>query len=151
ARTVLLAGNHDLRTLLGLLYAGATDPRHAHLFARLGQKSLRLFQEVYEEYLAGAGKKLLSVPEAKKRLFPGSTWYTEFPKVARGLVPEKKLEKELVRIREKEADIISACSSGSFTLPMLWAAIQKCKKLFLGKGGEFCWLGQQMELAYRAG
>jgi hypothetical protein len=49
----LLTGNHDLRMLVGLIYGGARDPRHAHLFVRLGKKSIPLFREIFDHYIAG--------------------------------------------------------------------------------------------------
>jgi hypothetical protein len=151
ARVELLAGNHDLRTMLGLLYVGAKDPRHAHLFVRMGQKSLRLFQEVYEEFIAGSGTPIGSEASAMETLYPTADWYETFPKVVRGLVPPKKLLKELIRIREKQGDMIALSRRAGMSQGMLLAALRKCRELYLSPGGEFYWLFNEMKLAFRAG
>ena len=75
ARVELLAGNHDLRTMLGIRFTGKKETLYAHLFVRMGQKSMRLFKEVYDEYLAGTVEGgRASEREARELLFPGDDW-----------------------------------------------------------------------------
>lgn len=152
ARVELLVGNHDLRTVLGISFIGQKDVEHAHLFVRMGQKSLRLFEEVYREYFAGSG----SVPdrsdaEMRDYLFPDAAWYEAFPKKAAGLIPQKKLEKEINRIREKTREFTERCAKIGMSLSMVHAAAEKCRQLFLDEGGEFAWYFDRMKLAHRAG
>lgn len=149
ARVELLAGNHDLRTVLGVAFTGSRDPKYEHLFVRMGQKSIRLFKEIYDEYLGGA--PLPDDKELREQLFPSENWYEEFPKIAGGLIPPKKLQKELVRIRQKTHELASRCEQLGMTLPMVAAAVKKCRELFLTPGGEFHWFYARMKLAYQAG
>lgn len=152
AQVELLAGNHDLRTLLGISYIGNKEPRYAHLFVRMGRKSIRLFKEVYDEYLAGTGAgDGVDEAEVKDLLFPGEDWYEKFPEVAQGLIPPKKLEKELVRIREKERELSQRVAKTGMTLGQVYAAVEKCRELFTRPAGEFSWFFREMKLAYRGG
>lgn len=152
ARVELLAGNHDLRTALGVSYLGATDPRYAHLFVRMGQKSLRLFEEVYREYIAGGGASFNEDEETvRSELFPAQDWYESFPEAVGGLIPKKKLQKELSRIREKTQEFTDRCAQLGMSLAMVRAAAHKCRELFLEPGGEFYWYFERMNLAYRSG
>jgi broad specificity phosphatase PhoE len=49
ADVTILAGNHDLRTYLGLAYAGRRETKLQHLFVRMGKKTMPLFLEIREE------------------------------------------------------------------------------------------------------
>ena len=49
-RFTLLCGNHDVRTFLGLRHAESQDVRLAHLFVRMGQKTVTLFKEVFDAW-----------------------------------------------------------------------------------------------------
>jgi hypothetical protein len=149
----LLAGNHDVRALLGFAYAGRKEPRFAHLFVRMGQKSIPLFREIHEAYLAGGDgrRKLLKDDEVKARLFPDESWFRRFPDSVHGLVPEPKIEKEVNRIREKIQELTDRCATAGMTLGMVHAAFEKARELFLRPGGEFHWFFDRMMLAWRGG
>ncbi len=151
AEVVILAGNHDLRTYLGLARLGNKETRLAHLFVRLGGKSATLFREVYDEYLRGRSCEYLSDEEVHRRVFPDPAWYAHFPNVAGDLIHPDKLQKELVRIREKVREIDERCARMGISLGMLHAAAVQCQKLFLEPDGEFAWFFERMQLAYRCG
>lgn len=153
AKVRLLGGNHDLRTYLGIACAGRKEVRLQHLFVRMGRKTLTLLQEVYRHYVQprASGRTLLSDAAARAELFPSREWYENFREEAKGLVPAKKLEKELLRIREKIADLETYGHSYGLTLGALHATVEECRKLFLSPSGEFGWFFERMDIAYRAG
>jgi hypothetical protein len=153
ARVELLAGNHDVRALLGLVYMGRVEPQLAHLFVRMGKKSLRLFREVWDGYLAGkiAKRTLLSDRQVRARFFPSESWFDEFPKVAAGRIPPKKLQKEINRIREKIEDFLTESEQYGMSLGMVHAAAEKCRELFVGRRGRYRWFFDRMNLAKREG
>ena len=135
AELVLLAGNHDLRTLLGLAYMGDDRPRFAHLFVRMGKKSIPLMEEVRRDYLQDAPEPALSRDEVERLLFPDESWYREFPAEVGSLMSDRKLAKELRRIREKCEDLHDRCTAVGMTMPQLHQAAEKCRELFLDLGG----------------
>jgi hypothetical protein len=153
ADLVVLVGNHDLRTYMGIQSAGAKDPRHAHLFVRMGKKTVPLFKEIFDEYLAGNPREWQSLSEAeiRRQLFPDADWYRDFPGAVRGLVADAQIEKELNRIREKTVDFEASCAALGLTLGMVYAALQKARALFTQPGGEFFWLFDEMKLMHQAG
>lgn len=154
AETRILAGNHDLRTLLGIAYAGRQDrPELAHLFVRMGRKSVPLFTQIYRTYLEGGTAVRCQPSEASLRrtLFPGAGWYDAFPQAAKGLIPKKRIEKELRRIAEKTEEFHTQCAASGMTLRMLAAAVEKARALFVEPGGEFRWYFDAMQLCHRAG
>ncbi len=151
AQLRILAGNHDVRTLLGIAYAGRKETRFAHLFVRMGKKTMRLFKEVFDEYLApNPPTSYLSDDEVRALLFPEDSWYEEFPKTVEGLIPQPRIEKELVRIREKVEELTRQCAKYGMSLGMLHATWLKTKELFLD-GGEFHWFFEELQLAHRDG
>lgn len=147
----ILAGNHDLRTLVGLAYLGKTDPRFAHLFVRMGKKTIPLFKEIYDEYLEPGETSDLREHALRELLFPGERWFDEFPHVARGLIPDKKLVKELQRIREKMVELPERCEQLGLPLGVVYRAAQRAAELFLAPDGEFRWLIDRIRLADRWG
>jgi hypothetical protein len=147
----LLAGNHDLRTLVGLAYLGKTDPRFAHLFVRMGKKTMPLFREIQDGYLEPGETSERSELDLRELLFPTERWFEEFPVVARGLIPAKKLIKELARIREKMVEMPAKCEQLGLSLDVVHRAAQEAAKLFLAPDGEFRWFLDRVRLAERWG
>ncbi len=149
----ILAGNHDLRTLVGLEYLGRKEPRFAHLFVRMGKKSVPLFKEILEAYppSAAAREAAPSEDELRALMFPPESWFTDFPSAAHGLINEKKLKKELVRIREKVRELSDKVHELGLTLRDLYLAVSACREQFLGPEGEFTWFFKRMRLARRWG
>jgi hypothetical protein len=153
ARVQILAGNHDVRTLLGIACAGRKEPELAHLFVRMGRKTMTLLAEVHARYLAGTPFEggRLSDAEARARLVPDETWYDAFPAVAGPRVPPKKLAKEVGRIREKVSELEMRIFELGLTMSQVHAAVEKCRELFLTPAGELAWFFDAMQLGWRAG
>ena len=151
AKVEILAGNHDLRTLVGLAYMGRKEPRFAHLFVRMGKKTMPLFREVRREYVRDGQTSKLSEAELEAALFPDEQWFAEFPEQAQGLVPDKKIGKELGRIREKMVELREKCAALGMTLGDIHYAAQKARELFLDPAGEFHWFFERMDVAMRWG
>ena len=62
ARVKLLAGNHDVRLLMGLRAMKLKrDTLTEHLFVRMGPKVVPLLKEIHAEYLV-AGKACVAFP-----------------------------------------------------------------------------------------
>ncbi|MHA7836136.1 MAG: metallophosphoesterase family protein [bacterium] len=151
-RFTLIAGNHDVRTRLGIRFARATDPRLAHLFVRMGKKTMTLFKEVFEAHLAGGDRgERLSDDSVREQLFPSESWFEEFPRMAAGTVPPARIEKELLRVREKMAELEARCHAFGMSLGDLHATLERCERLFLEPDGEYAWVFQDMEIAHREG
>jgi hypothetical protein len=153
AEVDLLAGNHDVRALVGFVYLGRREPRLAHLFVRMGKKSVPLFKEIYESYILGtaADGDFLDDDEVRRRYFPQPSWYEDFPRAVSGLILPAKVEKEIARIREKVGELEARCLEAGMTLGQILAAAQKCRELFVEPTGEFAWFFERMRLARRAG
>ncbi len=149
----ILAGNHDLRTLLGLYYAGRRETMLQHLFVRMGKKTMPLFREVWESAkLAGeAHGELLDDAEVRRRLFPTENWYSDFRTDAAALIPPKKLLKEIQRIREKTVELEVTCKNLGMTLGEVYAALERARHMFLSPDGEFAWYFERMNLALQDG
>ncbi|MGD8885936.1 MAG: metallophosphoesterase, partial [Gammaproteobacteria bacterium] len=154
ARVKLLAGNHDMRLLMGIRAMGLErDPRTEHLFLRMGPKVVPLLKEIHTEYL-GNKKALRGIPDERKcrrKLYPSAHWFETFPKEAAWLMPEQTIERELVRMRKKLDSFEDACNEAGLTMRDVYATALKCRKLFLKPKGEFGWFFRDMQLLYREG
>ncbi|PUB76769.1 MAG: metallophosphoesterase [gamma proteobacterium symbiont of Ctena orbiculata] len=154
AKVVLLAGNHDIRVKLGIASVGMDpDPRHDHFFIRMGSKVIPMLREIVDEYLHGENA-LKGVPPSRncrRILYPPKSWFKEFPKMADWVMPEKRMVRELRRLREKIESFESDCAAAGLTLRHVYAAVMKWQQLFLTPGGEFSWFFKRMKLAYRKG
>lgn len=153
AQVVILAGNHDVRALLGMRCAGNKDPRLAHLFVRMGKKCVPLLRELLDEYAPGrAARASLAREQAlHEALSPDDAWFREFPRAAAHLVRPKKIEHELRRIREKIRDFESHCAKHGLSLEQVRTAIDLFHAQFLSPNGEFRWYFERMQLAHRRG
>lgn len=153
AEVDLLAGNHDVRALVGLEYIGRKESWLAHLFIRMGKKSIPLFKEIYDEFVAGgdAPNGVPSEDELRKLMFPDADWFVEFPKAVVGLLPPKKIDKEVSRIREKIGEFDERRLAVGLTLGMIFASVEQARKLFLDPHGEFFWFFDRMRNVRRDG
>lgn len=153
ARVVLLAGNHDMRAMVGMCCAGNKNPLLAHLFVRMGSKAVPLFREIYDAYLSDAvlQEGLAEESRLHAELFPDATWYRTFPGLVSGIVADKKIEQELLRIREKTTDMERLCAKHDLSLVRVAAVVAKFRELFLEPGGEFAWFFERMQLVHRVG
>jgi hypothetical protein len=154
ARVKLLAGNHDVRLLMGIRAMELKrDPRTEHLFVRMGDKVVPLLREVHEHYLKGKklGKHIPSEDECRERLFPSPDWFEEFPHKAHELLNEFGIRRELTRMRKKVGSFEGACRKAGLSLRDVYATALQCRELFLKRKGEFAWFFREMQLAYHDG
>lgn len=153
ARVEILAGNHDVRALVGLVYMGRKEPWLAHLFIRMGQKAIPLFREVYEAYLKDRDTSNDEAHEDRLRelLFPSESWYADFPRAVAGLVPDKMIHKEVARIREKVQEFEVRRAAQGLSLAMILAAAEKARDLFLDPQSEYAFYFRRMKLLLHAG
>jgi hypothetical protein len=152
AQVKILCGNHDLRTYLGIHYCDRKEPQLDHLFVRMGKKTVPLLKEIYDRYLSEAPlPDMESVEELKAKMYPNDSWFEQFPRVATPLIPKVKIDKELVRIREKKKEFEERCDSFGLSPQMTFAAVLKFKELFFEADGLYHWFFNDMELAYRHG
>jgi len=154
ARVKLLAGNHDVRLLMGIRAMGMKrDTRTEHLFVRMGEKVVPLLREVYDAYLKGKRRKknIPSEEACRKHLFPADDWFETFPRKAAGMLNNSSIERELKRMRRKVGNFEAAANKAGMSLRDVYATAKKCRKLFLKPGGEFAWFFKDMQLAYRDG
>jgi hypothetical protein len=154
ARVCILAGNHDVRNLLGMQAVNADiDHRNDHFFLRLGPKVVPLLVEIRDTYLTGR-KALADIPdedECRRRLFPHDDWFDEFPKIAAKHLDAKQIDRELKRIRSKFGNFEPACKDADLTMRDVYAAVMKWRELFLDPAGEFGWFFKRMRLGYHVG
>jgi hypothetical protein len=153
AEVNILAGNHDLRTYLGLHYAGRRETKLQHLFVRMGKKTMPLFREVWEAWCREGGPRepLLDDEDVRRRLFPTDSWYADFRAEVAALIPPKKLLKEIERIREKTLELEQTCKNLGMTLGEVYAALMRAREMFLSSSGEFAWYFERMNLARQEG
>ncbi len=154
ARVHVLAGNHDLRLLMGLrALDGPDDPTTDHLFLRMGPKVVPLLREVFDTYI-GDRDPLAGVPgEAvcRRRLYPSPDWFEAFPRVVAGRLSAAMIERELIRMRHKLESFPSACAAAGLSLRQVYAAALQCRRLFAAGAGEFGWFYRDMRLLLRRG
>jgi len=150
----LLAGNHDIRMLLGIRAAGMEpDPRTDHFFIRLGPKMVPFLSEIRDRYLQGK-HALRGVPdtrECRRRLYPPKSWFKEFPQLAVWAMPDSTIERELSNLRKKIKLFEAGCEQAGISLRMVYAAARKWQELFLNPKGEYAWFYKRMKLGYREG
>ncbi len=154
ARVKILAGNHDVRLLMGIRALGLErDPRTEHLFVRMGPKIVPLLKEIHTRYLSG-NKALRGIPskrECRRKLFPSARWFDEFAREAVWVMPEQGIEREVSRLRKKIVDFEKTCNDEGLSLRDIYATVYKCREHFLEPKGEFAWFFRDMQLLYREG
>ena len=154
ARVRLLAGNHDIRLLLGMQMVGRTDdPRSGHFFVRLGHKVMPLLVELRDEYLTGK-RAYADIPGEKgcrRRLFPPEKWLEHFPRFSRGVTSERAIDREIKRLKKRMDRFEEARVAHGLSMRDIYAASLAWKRLFLEPEGEFYWFYDSMRLAHRSG
>ena len=150
----LLAGNHDVRVMLGMRSVNRKPaPGCQHFFIRMGPKAVPFLKEINDNYLAQA-HSLKGIPgktRCRERLYPPEQWFDEFPLKAAGLLPQQVIEKELRRVIEKQADFEEQCEQAGLSVRRAYAAALQWQRLFLHHSGEFNWFFRRMRLAMRKG
>jgi hypothetical protein len=154
-RFTLLAGNHDLRLMLGLRVLDMKrDPRSEHFFVRLGPKVVPMLQEVHKHYLNGRKHLLHGIPDertCRRRMYPSKRWFQVFPELASSIMSEDAVEREMTRMDKKLRLFAERCAEADLSMRMAYAAAMKCRELFLEPRGEFSWFYDSMQLARREG
>ena len=157
ADLILLAGNHDIRTYLGIYYAESKDPLFDHLFVRMGKKTVPFLAEIFRGFIEGQIAEG-ATPDAVATeariyacLFPSESWYDNFPTVANSWIRPSRLAKELSRIREKTDDFKVQMAAVGLDIHKVQAALVKFRGLFVEPGGEFSWFFERMQIAHREG
>ena len=143
----LIAGNHDIRTFVGIHYMGVKSLKTSHLFTRVGGKSLTLFKEIYNRYEKELPNCPYSEDELKEILFPDEKWLQNFPNFAKNIIHPEKLEKETKRIREKILEIQEMAQKLELSLKDIWSCVIKAREIFLDKKGKYYWVFEKLELA----
>lgn len=158
ANVRLLAGNHDIRLLLGMNAVGRDrGVLEDHLFIRTAHKIVPILREIWDEHLATgrAAKRALAdvpgIPGCRRLLYPGKDWFDAFPEAARGRVRDAQIARELARVRDKCDRFEALCAELGLTLKHVCAVVPVWKRLFLSPAGEFAWLYSRMQAAHRAG
>jgi hypothetical protein len=149
---VLLAGNHDLRLLMGIGILGRPrDRRTEHFFLRMGPKIVPMLKEVDSKFLQhkGALKGVPSNAECRRRLYPSRKWFRDFPYLAQWVMPEQTLKRELERMEKKLARFEKVCGQHGLSMRRVFAAAYKCRELFLQEKGKYFWFFHSMQLAYQ--
>ena len=153
ARVRILAGNHDVRVLLGMIAVDQHKDRYnEHFFIRTGQKIIPLLKEIRDDYVTD--KEMKAVPstgECRKRLYPSEGWFDAFPHTAKGYIRPAQIRRELARIQKKYERFERVCAKHGMNLRDVYAAVEKWKQLFLEPKGEFNWFFKRMRLGLRSG
>ena len=143
ANVVILAGNHDTRSMLGML--SLTMKRSAkteHFFVRMGMKPIPLFKEIYDVYLSGKHRKKYKAPSLKKCrkiLYPSPDWADKFPAFAKQELSSGAIKKELKKTLAKMNNFEKWCDEYDLNLRQVYSAAKKWQALFLHPKGEFYW------------
>lgn len=149
---VLLAGNHDIRVLAGLIALDhQKDIRQSHFVVRMGRKTVSLFKEIFDQYKLATQVPTLTNAEAIAALSPNASWYTEFKDYADIVLTEKQLKKELKQIHKKQIDLFDACLEVGLEPKQLHQTIKFAQRLFIDPNGEFAWFFKELKLLHRSG
>ncbi|MEM7363302.1 MAG: hypothetical protein AAF525_04725 [Pseudomonadota bacterium] len=152
ADLVILAGNHDVRTWLGMRYATSKDILLDHLFVRMGRKTAPLLKEIYDRYVARQPEALQYVSaDIENALMPDDAWYSSFADAARDRIPNDQLIKEIRRIREKVNEFNASINELGLSLAQAYQSVMKFHDLFISPSGRYAWLFQEMKLAHIEG
>lgn len=152
ANVKLLAGNHDLRLITGLLaMSRQTDVGAEHLFIRMGHKVIPLFREVFDRDLRqGDWRHRVPDPErCRELLYPGPEWPRQFREYASGKLTSEAIEQEIRKLKKKLNQFERHCLKAGMSLQMIYAAAQRCVALFIEPKGEYSWFLRSMQLAYQ--
>jgi len=154
AKVMILAGNHDIRMMLGIRSISMeADPRTDHFFVRMGRKMVPFLKEISDQYLQGkdALRGMPTTRECRRLLYPPTSWSRDFRAQADWVMPESSIRKEIKRLQEKIRQFDKDIEDTGMSLRMVYAAAMKWQDLFLHPKGEFAWFYKHMRLCYRSG
>ena len=149
----LLAGNHDVRVMLGMRSVGRfRDRDNEHFFVRMGPKAIPLITEITQQYVGRAFlKQMPSNKKCRRLLYPSGQWFEQFPTYAHGVLSKCAIERELVKISKKIEQLEHRCEVSGLSMKQVYAAALKWQELFLKPGGEFYWFYDGVRLFHRQG
>jgi hypothetical protein len=149
----LLAGNHDIRVMLGMRSVGQyRNESNEHFFLRMGPKAVPLIHEISDRCLDKADlKHLPSNKQVRKLLYPSEQWARRFPVLARDYMSTSSIQREIEKITKKIARFEQQCELYDLSMRQVYAATLLWQKMFLRPGGEFYWFYNRMRLFYRRG
>jgi len=128
------------------------DKYNEHFFIRTGLKIIPLIREIRDEYVTAQDmKQIPSAKECRKRLYPSSDWFDEFPDTAKDYIRPAQVKRELTRIQKKYERFENSCEKQGLSLRDVYAAVEKWKQLFLEPEGEFYWFFKRMRLSLKSG
>jgi hypothetical protein len=154
ARLRILAGNHDVRVMLGMRNVGVKRKlENEHFFIRMGPKAVPLLKEIQTHYLQGrtALRHIPGKRKCRQRLYPSERWFNDFVLLAEEKLSSSAVQREMHRIEVKIARFEEDCEAAGLTLRMVYAAALKWQQLFLQSTGEFSWFFRKMQIALRRG
>ncbi|WFE67846.1 hypothetical protein P8S54_06320 [Thiomicrospira sp. R3] len=143
--TILLAGNHDVRFLAGLLALKKThDPLQSHFFGRMGKKAIMLFAEIYQE------KGEHPNPQHQAH-FVDEQWMKSFKKSAKKHLTKKYIKTEISQLLVKQHSMKKAWLKRFDNTQQLNHAISWAHELFLKPDGEFYNFFKSLKLVHTEG
>lgn len=153
ANVHLLAGNHDIRVMLGMRSVGKyRNESNEHFFVRMGPKAIPLITEIDKQYVGKSGlKRMPSNKKCQQLLYPSGQWFEQFPARAREFLSRHAIELEIERIKKKIELFEHRCDRSGLSMKQVYAAALQWQQLFLKPGGEFYWFYDRIRLFYRQG
>lgn len=143
--TVLLAGNHDIRFLAGLLSLNKTNnPLESHFFSRMGKKAIKLLAEIYHE------KGVHHNPEHQAQ-FVNQNWCKYFKKAAKKQLHKKLIKTEVMQLQLKQAQMQRAWLKKFDHITQLNDAVNWAVDMFIKPSGEFYHFFRQLKLLHIEG
>jgi len=143
--TILLAGNHDVRFLAGLLALKKPySPLESHFFGRMGKKAIALLAEIYHENGDHPN------PEYQA-YFVDSKWSKAFNLRAKKYLNKKIIKKEILDLHAKQDKMNQAWLKRFNSREQLDHAVSWAVELFLTPQGEFYNFFRQLKLLHTEG
>lgn len=156
ANLEILAGNHDIRTYLGIVFAESKAPLLDHLFARMGKKTVALLHELHRHNTdnllpPAAASSAFSSDAIRALLFPAEQWYLGYPAAAGSWLQPAQLAKEVQRIQQKSLDFNAQIEARDMDIEAVYGALALFRALFCSPQGRYSWFFQKMKLLHREG
>lgn len=143
--TVLLAGNHDVRFLAGLLALKKPQaPLEGHFFGRMGKKAISLLAEIYQENGEHPNPQF-------QASFVDAQWSKAFKTRAKKHLDKKLIKKEILDLHTKQQKMNQAWLKKFNHRDQLDHAVSWAVELFLTPEGEFYNFFRQLKLLHTEG
>jgi hypothetical protein len=156
AEVEILAGNHDVRTYMGIHFAERKEPLLDHLFVRMGRRAVPFLKEIYDGFVVGEGTSApvtakSAAPAVAALLYPDNSWYQRFPRLASQRIPAETISYEVRRIGEKTDDFHVQLERSGMTLEQIHVAMEMFRSLFFDPKGRYAWFFDRMKIAHQQG